>query len=547
MAPSYNPLYAALAGALSWKILNRHTVAGDYLLLGFSAATATLYFIVKATIPTNAGITTAKAVLTYFLSLSATTIAYRLSPWHPLASYPGPLLWRCSSTVLAAVSYTGRRHIVIDELHRKYGKFVRIGPDTLSISSWTAAPIIYGATKHMVKDQSYALPGHIKGVSLFFKPPSKEEHSKRKRIWANAFASTAIQHFQAPLEKMTDQLTECIETRRNSDGIVDVGTCIAHFSYDFMGEMIFGGSNELDMMKTGDPEDVIPGGKMATVVHDSLGQAPWLIEILWHLPGGEAMHRARRRAEDMMRNRIAAQGVTIRDLSSYLLDGDLRTGEKISRQDLEIEAVQAIPAGSDNTSAILTFAIFNMVCHPDTYRTLQAELDTVFPDPTMTLDHAKLEACSYLNAVIQESLRLGAPFYVPRVVPPQGVVLDDRHVPGGTVVALAAYSQQISEENFYPDPMGFHPQRWLDEGLGPGSILNKSAMFPFSSGPYVCVAKNFAMQEMRHVLARLVLQFDMELPKGFNKEAWVRGMKNMRTTIFDEPLLVKAVRRAQKN
>ncbi len=94
-----------------------------------------------------------------------------------------------------------------------------------------------------------------------------------------------------------------------------------------------------------------------------------------------------------------------------------------------------------------------MVCHPDTYRALQAELDAVFPDPTMTLDHAKLEACSYLNAVIQESLRLGAPFYVPRVVPPQGVILDDRHVPGGTVVALAAYSQQISEENFYPDPM----------------------------------------------------------------------------------------------
>ncbi len=54
-------------------------------------------------------------------------------------------------------------------------------------------------------------------------------------------------------------------------------------------------------------------------IPNSLGQAPWLIEILWHLPGGEAMHRARRRAEDMMRNRIAAQGVTIRDLSSYLV------------------------------------------------------------------------------------------------------------------------------------------------------------------------------------------------------------------------------------
>ena len=54
------------------------------------------------------------------------------------------------------------------------------------------------------------------------------------------------------------------------------------------------------------------------------------------------------------------------------------------------------------------------------------------------------------------------------------------------------------------------------------------------------------MQEMRHVLARLVLTFDMTLPEGFNKEAWERGMKNMRTTVFDEPLLVKGVRRTKK-
>ncbi len=60
------------------------------------------------------------------MALLATGI-YRLSPFHPLASYPGPWLWRLSSSRLAYISYLGKRHIVIDELHRKYGPFVRIG------------------------------------------------------------------------------------------------------------------------------------------------------------------------------------------------------------------------------------------------------------------------------------------------------------------------------------------------------------------------------------------------------------------------------------
>ena len=63
------------------------------------------------------------------------------------------------------------------------------------------------------------------------------------------------------------------------------------------------------------------------------------------------------------------------------------------------------------------------------------------------------------------------------------------------------------------------------------------------TGPYVCVAKNFAVQEMRYVLAYLVLTFDMSLPTWFEPDQWLAGMRNMRTTIFDKPLFVKATRR----
>ena len=63
----------------------------------------------------------------YFSTLAFITVAYRLSPFHPLAKYPGPITWRISSVVLAFYSFTGKRHLYIDEFHKKYGPFVRIG------------------------------------------------------------------------------------------------------------------------------------------------------------------------------------------------------------------------------------------------------------------------------------------------------------------------------------------------------------------------------------------------------------------------------------
>jgi hypothetical protein len=101
----------------------------------------------------------------------------------------------------------------------------------------------------MAKDESYSKPGHVPGVALFFKQ-DKEDHSKRKRIWANAFTRssyarsfrkwdqefiiTRVNNFFPPLERRTTQLVNCISHRTGSEGVVDLGVCIQHWSYDFM-------------------------------------------------------------------------------------------------------------------------------------------------------------------------------------------------------------------------------------------------------------------------------------------------------------------------
>lgn len=55
------------------------------------------------------------------------TVAYRLSPLHPLATFPGPLVNKITSIRMAVAAASGKRHVYVADLHKKYGVFVRVG------------------------------------------------------------------------------------------------------------------------------------------------------------------------------------------------------------------------------------------------------------------------------------------------------------------------------------------------------------------------------------------------------------------------------------
>lgn len=67
------------------------------------------------------------SVATIFGTMFLSIAAYRLSPFHPLARYPGPLGCRLTKFWMAILSLSGRQHIYIQELHKRYGDVVRIG------------------------------------------------------------------------------------------------------------------------------------------------------------------------------------------------------------------------------------------------------------------------------------------------------------------------------------------------------------------------------------------------------------------------------------
>lgn len=64
---------------------------------------------------------------TFYSTILTLIVAYRISPVHPLAAYPGPIMCKLSKFWMAYIARKGKQHLYIQGLHERYGDIVRIG------------------------------------------------------------------------------------------------------------------------------------------------------------------------------------------------------------------------------------------------------------------------------------------------------------------------------------------------------------------------------------------------------------------------------------
>jgi len=100
--------------------------------------------------------------------------------------------------------------------------------------------------------------------------------------------------------------------------------------------------------------------------------------------------------------------------------------------------------------------------------------------------YKSLKALPFLNAVIQETLRLFPPVWlIPRVARIDTEISGIR-VPRGARVIVSPWVTQRREE-YFRDAKTFVPERWL----ATGSASERRAFFPFGLGSRVCIGESF--------------------------------------------------------
>ncbi|KAJ7163956.1 cytochrome P450 [Mycena crocata] len=467
----------------------------------------------------------------YFSSLLVSIVVYRLSPFHPLAKYPGPLLCKVSKLWFAGIAMTGKQHLYYSELHRRFGDVVRIGPNELSFRDANAIVPMMGS-KGMPKGPWW--DGRVpenREVRPLLALRDPEEHARRRRAWNRAFSTPALKDYEILIDTRISQLVDILTSKIGTS--VDLSRWLGWLTYDIMNDVMFSGGG--DSMEYEDRDDTAQLLGNAQPMALLMSHLPWIGELYLWLPGmGQGLRAFRKYAAQRASER-KARGSHHKDVFYHLIDeAGLEPTPPSSAQILS-DGGLAIIAGAETTSTTLCHIIWFLLCNPTTYRRLQAEVDDPKRNTWVPASQARMP---YLNAVINEALRLypavlsgsqRAP-----LIGSGGQTIGSHFVPEGTSAVVHTYSLQRSGENFSPFPDAFIPERWLpaEQRLELEPVIfsenevihNTGAFIPFSVGPSNCVGRNLAYQEMRMVVCTLISKFDMRFEDGFDVNSWEEDM-----------------------
>lgn len=132
----------------------------------------------------------------------------------------------------------------------------------------------------------------------------------------------------------------------------------------------------------------------------------------------------------------------------------------------------------------------------------------------------QLTGCQYLRACIDETLRISPP--VPGTLwreissdhNAEPVIIDGYAIPKGILFGVNTYALHHNEE-YFPDPFSFQPERWLPEYTSEAQInLMRGAFASFSLGSRGCAGKSMAYLEASLVIAKTMWYFDFEVAPG---------------------------------
>ncbi|KAI9648453.1 hypothetical protein NHQ30_003087 [Ciborinia camelliae] len=449
----------------------------------------------------------------------AVIILRTFQTWWCLRHIPGPFLARFTNLQRVWWVKTGRAHLYHKAVHVKYGEIARIGPHMVSISSPEAIPIIYSIRPGVPKSDFYAtLRPYTRergSMQAVFNTQDEKIHKQIKSPIAALFSLSNVAKFEGLVEEVLSCMSKQFDKRFVDAGeTFDFGEWLQYFAFDVMGTMSF--SKRYGFLDQGrDVEGMLDAIFNFFKTAAPMTQIPWLDPLLYknsiiqsfrRTPGNSILGFVGK----VIRERVDNIDKTIGDSGSKTNYEDfLARFLEIQQENSDLPpwastawTFSNVIAGSDSvgtvmrtvmcesalaledTEAAINVFADNLLSHPDTLQKLQQELNTA--ELSQPYPQWK-EVCDlpYLDACIQEALRIHPPFALPfeRVVPAGGITVLGAYLPENTLVGGNPYVVNRHEPTFGTNIEEWSPERWLSGGEGhkkklEQSMLTVSAIFP---------------------------------------------------------------------
>ncbi|RAH58924.1 cytochrome P450 [Aspergillus piperis CBS 112811] len=458
----------------------------------------------------------------YLSGLFISMVVYRLY-FHRLRCFPGPRLAAMSKLWLAYQCRDSRNHLVLDELHQKYGTFVRTGPAEITIFHPAAWEALDGSANRNIRSDWYDLV-HPRISPIFAR--TEEDHLSRRKVWSRALSTKAIREYVPRILTQIDRLDAIIASAQGQPVVPN--DLMPWFVFDSMGEFAF--NENFGMMKTQTWHHAITQQRSALAILGSLNHAVWAIRVAFAFAGRfwrvKDWNRMVTFCDQCMERRLKMEVTKQPDIAAHFIQeyrqGLTRENMSVKKQLLSGNTLSVIVGGSDTGAPSLIILWYFVARYPDHAERIYQELQTV--DPT---DHTALATLPHLNGFLNEAMRLipAALTMGTRLTPPEGMVVEGTFIPGNIKVVAPRYTISRMASAF-KDPLTFIPERWYSQ---PELVLDKRAFTPFGVGTRTCVGKNLALTQLRLVLAILLSRYRVRFADGETGQAVERDMRDQLT------------------
>ena len=404
--------------------------------------------------------------------------------------------------------------------HEQYGDIVRVAPDELSFTDPAAWRDIYTKGREFVRPSQYKdQPPGKTATNLI--ACSEEEHARLRKILAPGFSERYVvgqePFIQSYVDKLISKLDDRLQSDRGSTLDVDVVEWINYLAFDVIGDLTWGSSFGCLDGLTYHPWIQTVSQFKAAIIVGALKFYPLVYSFLMAITPPSALQAVMdmwKLTEDKVRARTGITNISRPDLVGVMM-----ASESMTQEEMEVNAMMIVAAGSESITTVLTGVINHLLRNPEIHNKLVAEIRSTFPSSEKEITGSALKSLTYLNAVLSEGMRLcpTIPDAMRRQIPASGANIAGHFVPGDLIVSVPPFASYRASRNF-THPNEFAPDRWLGDSRFKDD--SKIAFNPFSLGPHNCPGQNLAWLELRVILARLLWKYNLSVPPGVELPQW---------------------------
>ncbi|KAJ6118704.1 hypothetical protein N7471_013324 [Penicillium samsonianum] len=407
-------------------------------------------------------------------------------------------------------------------LFERFGPVImtnNMGRVTYQTNDPNIAAIAFAESDFFTKEINKAHPLHAlktPSAGIFLGDTDTPEWRVAHKFLPPALGPKAVRHYAPTMQKTVEDACEVFDKLDEQGEAWNVYQYMLKLGAQAVGKLTLG----LDFEHFTSPD--APVHEMVHLIAEMLSlnkkvtsKGDWYSSLPFGEPRRlkEVKNRIQGMVEQSIQNaaRGGADDLPLQDAAlkaSNMVDYAIRAtdnkGEKLPKESLVWALVVATAAGFTTTSSLLSWLIYGLVTYPGMQeRLLQELIDNDFNDETeITADFT--ERLVFQDKYIKEMQRRHNPSFQPGRTAKTDLILPGGYKIPKDAVIIPALHHIHNNPELWDNPYKFDPDRWDTPEV---KNRHKASYVPFGAGPRMCIGFNFALQEIKVFLPKLIYNY----------------------------------------